>query len=26
MKENVTKVRWLNNLFLPFSVCLILYL
>src|SRR3990167_3976532 len=26
MKENITKVRWLNILFLPFSVCLILYL
>src|SRR3989339_394443 len=26
MKENITKVRWLNTLFLPFSVCLILYL
>src|SRR3990167_8181136 len=26
MKENITRVRWLNALFLPFSVCLILYL
>jgi|SRR3989339_1059130 len=26
MKENIIKVRWLNALFLPFSVCLILYL
>ena len=26
VKENITKVRWLNILFLPFSVCLILYL
>ena len=26
MKENITKVRWLNNLFLPFGVCLMIYL
>src|SRR3990167_2976306 len=26
MNKNITRVRWLNALFLPFSVCLILYL
>ena len=26
MKENITKVRWRNNLFLPFGVCLMIYL